>query len=97
MGLALEHLVVLPGQRVRVLDGEVEVRGGTRRGKETVGQGVIQWRPPHWTWVFNALVLLFASAEGGVQQDSSDLQLVLHDLVQLLERVISRLSAPFCL
>lgn len=31
------------------------------------------------------LVLLFASTEGWVQQNSSDLQLVLHDLVQLLE------------
>lgn len=29
VGLALEHLVVLPGQRVWVLDGEVKVGGRT--------------------------------------------------------------------
>lgn len=29
VSFTLEHLVVLPGQRVGVLDGEVKVRGGT--------------------------------------------------------------------
>lgn len=34
VGFALEHLVVLPRQRVRVLDGEVQVWGRTK-AKET--------------------------------------------------------------
>lgn len=84
VGLALEHLVVLPGQRVRVLDGEVKVWGWTK-GRERVSQGVIQWQPLHLELGVYVLVLLFASTEGWVQQNSSDLQLVLHDLVQLLE------------
>lgn len=54
VGLALEHLVVLPGQGVRVLDGEVKVWGWTK-GRETVSKGVIQWQPLHWNWVFTYL------------------------------------------
>lgn len=35
VSFTLEHLVVLPGQRVGVLDGEVEVRSGTEQKHHT--------------------------------------------------------------
>ena len=41
VGLTLEHLVVLPGQSVGVLDGEVEVGGWTEDRKQ-LGQCVMQ-------------------------------------------------------
>lgn len=44
VGFALEHLVVLPRQCVRVLDGEVQVWSWTK-AKETFSQGGNQWQP----------------------------------------------------
>lgn len=41
VGFTLEHLVVLPGQRVRVLDGEVKVGSWTEE-KKTFGQRIMQ-------------------------------------------------------
>lgn len=37
VGLTLEHLVVLPGQSVRVLDGEVKVGSWAVGGKKRFG------------------------------------------------------------